>query len=225
MTRVSSSGNCRLCQQTFSKQAMTRHLAKCVSAHAAATAGKKPQRLLHLVIEGGPQYWLHVEIPGSATLEELDGFLRDTWLECCGHLSAFRIEDKSYSVAPDDVGLDEEDMSVPLDSVVGPGMKFGYEYDFGSTTALQLKVAGERNDAALGKEAVQLLARNDPTAIACGGCGAPATQVNAAEAWDGSGWLCEACAAKSDDEEEYLLPVVNSPRTGVCGYTGSSKER
>ena len=37
---------------------------------------------------------------------------------------------------------------------------------------------------------------------------------------DPSGWLCRACARKRRVSEEESLPVVNSPRTGVCGYTG-----
>src|SRR5207237_6336856 len=133
---------------------------------------------LHLLIEGGKQYWLHVEMRGPATLAELDGFLRDIWLECCGHLSAFRIEGKSYSVAPDDSGWsdqDEEDMQVPVEVVLRPGLHAEYEYDFGSTTSLHIKVVGERTGAALGKERLQLLARNDAPAIPCGVCGAPAT--------------------------------------------------
>jgi hypothetical protein len=226
MPRVASTGKCRLCGQSFSKQAMTRHLSKCLNKHVADKPWiRKPQHWLHLVIEGGGPYWLHLEVRGSATLEELDGFLRDLWLECCGHLSAFRIEDKSYSIAPDDTGWadqEEEDMQVPVERVLRPGMHAEYEYDFGTTTKLQIKVVGERTGAALAKERVLLLARNEPPAIACGVCGAPATQVDTEQAWQGEGWLCDACAAKADSE--MLLPVVNSPRTGVCGYTGSDLE-
>ncbi|MGH2510093.1 MAG: hypothetical protein ACRDHZ_22160, partial [Ktedonobacteraceae bacterium] len=35
--------------------------------------------------------------------------------------------------------------------------------------------------------------------------------------------LCDEHAQKQDDPEE-LLPVVNSPRVGVCGYTGDVGE-
>ena len=39
---------------------------------------------------------------------------------------------------------------------------------------------------------------------------------------DQSGMLCGAHAEnhRHDDDEEELMPVVNSPRMGVCGYTG-----
>lgn len=47
----------------------------------------------HLVIEGryAKAYWMHVAAPLAAPLSKLDRFLRDTWLECCGHLSAFHV--------------------------------------------------------------------------------------------------------------------------------------
>jgi hypothetical protein len=34
------------------------------------------------------------------------------------------------------------------------------------------------------------------------------------------GWLCDECAVGHECGEEMLLPVVNSPRVGVCGYVG-----
>ena len=35
-------------------------------------------------------YWLFADIPVASTLTVLDKFLRAVWLECCGHMSAFR---------------------------------------------------------------------------------------------------------------------------------------
>src|SRR6266699_6043638 len=34
------------------------------------------------------------------------------------------------------------------------------------------------------------------------------------------GYLCDTCARSHKCGEEMLLPLVNSPRAGVCGYTG-----
>src|SRR5947209_4813866 len=99
MARETSQGTCDLCKGTFPKASMTRHLTKCVAAHDAEQPGAakaKKGKLFHLVVEGkhDPRYWLHLEMPATATLGDLDGLLRDIWLECCGHLSAFRIEGK-----------------------------------------------------------------------------------------------------------------------------------
>ena len=54
----------------------------------------------------------------------------------------------------------------------------------------------------------------------CGVCGKPATQVCTECMWENTGWLCDECASKHDTDEEMFLPVVNSPRVGMCGYTG-----
>lgn len=89
--------------------------------------------------------------------------------------------------------------------------RFYYEYDFGSTTVLQLDVKGERTGR-IGRPAVRLLARNTPPVWPCAVCGESATEIDV-EAYD-YGYLCPRHASG----REALLPVVNSPRTGVCGY-------
>ena len=68
-------------------------------------------------------------------------------------------------------------METPLGRVLDVGTKFFYEYDFGSTTELGLKVVGFWNQDKP-KGAVQLLARNEPPQIICVQCETqPATQV------------------------------------------------
>ena len=69
---------------------------------------------------------------------------------------------------------------------------------------------------------VRVLARNDPPDIPCGICHKnAAAYIDMESPDDESGWFCEQCAEEHDlDTEEMVLPVVNSPRTGVCGYTG-----
>ena len=63
--------------------------------------------------------------------------------------------------------------------------------------------------------------QNAQPIIPCDGCNAKsAVVICTACMWDNAGWLCEACAQTHDCDEDMFLPVVNSPRTGVCGYTG-----
>jgi hypothetical protein len=120
--------------------------------------------------------------------------------------------------------LDEKGMNVALDKVLRPEMKFSHEYDFGSSTLLTLKVVAERVGE-IRDDPIAILARNDPPEFACGECGKPATQVcTSCEYEAGGGWLCESCAADHECGEEMLLPVVNSPRVGVCGYTGPGRD-
>jgi predicted RNA-binding Zn-ribbon protein involved in translation (DUF1610 family) len=222
MAKTSSSGKCNLCGGTFNKVAMGRHLTKCKGMTAATNSGNE---VFHLRVQGGYRnvYWMHLVVPRQVTLKELDQFLRATWLECCGHLSAFTIAGRRYAAAPmedvSDSGLEENSMDVPMRSVLRVGAKFLHEYDFGSTTELNLEVVGILNVAEK-PEGIQILARNDAPQIACEECGENATQVCSQCLWQGSGWLCEDCAEDHDCGEEMCLPVVNSPRVGVCGYTG-----
>ena len=76
---------------------------------------------------------MHVAVPLTAPLSKLDDFLRHTWLECCGHLSAFEIAGKRYASEP----MDEEmSMSARLSEVLEVGMKFFYEFGSGSPRLL-----------------------------------------------------------------------------------------
>lgn len=218
-----SNGTCNLCGGVFEKGGMTRHLAGCRRKEETKTASVGrggATTAFHLLVEGryAPEYWMHLEAPTRASLEILDGFLRDVWLECCGHLSAFEIEGITYSAEPMD-DFDDEGMNVSLSEVLRPKLKFSHQYDFGSTTDLVVKVISEDESKLKGK-AIRVLARNEPPVIPCGGCGQPAEQVCTECSYRDSGWLCKACARQHACGQEMLLPVVNSPRVGVCGYTG-----
>ena len=59
------------------------------------------QTLYHLQVQDAwdGNYWLHLEMRGSATLEDLDFYLREIWLECCGHLE--RVRDRAGALHPD----------------------------------------------------------------------------------------------------------------------------
>lgn len=223
-------GACALCGSKFESSEMSKHLKSCRSK-AAAPAGAKRGKLFHIAVEGAdiPEYWMHLEAPADATLADLDGFLRDIWLECCGHLSAFEIGRRQYLPEEAAEGGGDESMDVPLGDILKPGTKFGYRYDFGSTTALALRLVSEYEGAppSAKDKPVRILARNDPPEIRCGKCGKPAVLVCPECMYEKTGWLCKACAKRHADEcegAEMMLPVVNSPRVGVCGYCGPEDE-
>lgn len=155
--------------------------------------------------------------------------MRKVWLECCGHLSAFDINRRRYTVdypLDDDLGWqspDERTMNVKVGEALASGMKFTHEYDFGSTTELTLKVTGER-EGCIGPAPLRLLARNDAPSWSCRVCGEPATQLHTEEMYDEENpFYCDLHAEAREDEWAFL-PVVNSPRMGVCGYTGPFEE-
>ena len=243
--RSISRGTCSLCGQEFAKNVMTRHLEKCRAETAAREEGRKgsgrPTTFYHLLIEGRdlPEYWLHLDARADATLADLDDLLRRLWLECCGHLSAFNVGRDRYRWEPPG-GFDEEDndffdgldtlfgmpkertMDVTLAEALPPGTTFTHEYDFGSTTELKGRVLSAHEAPTRGKN-ITVLARNTPPAILCDECGGPADWVGPVdeEDWEPRA-LCEACIEKQGYDMEMLLPVVNSPRVGVCAYTGES---
>lgn len=230
MARQTSKGTCTFCHAEMSKAGITRHLATCEqrTAAEAKAAGKRQgdqkTRKLHLLVEGRdlPMYWMHLETAASTSLATLDRFLRDTWLECCGHLSAFEIGGMRYSVSAgmdDGWGETSKSMRARLGDVFHPGQSCLYEYDYGTTTELKLKVVEEREANAKG-QAIQVLARNIPPPIVCTICGKPATKVCSQCIYEGTGWLCDTCAQSHECGEDMLLPVVNSPRVGMCAYSG-----
>ena len=110
-------------------------------------------------------------------------------------------------------------MDVVLGEVLRRGTTFSHEYDFGTTTELKLKVHSEREGSARGRS-IRLLARNDPPSVRCESCGKPATKVCSQCIGDGGGWVCDGCGRTHECEEEMFLPVVNSPRVGLCAYVG-----
>jgi len=223
MARRTSIGTCNFCHGTFSKGTMTRHLSACKQRQAVlqaqAARGKGRQvTLFHLVADGYGPYWLHLEVRADATLATLDAFLRGIWLECCGHMSQFSIDDEDY-VSSGARELGARSMNVTLEKVFYPGMTCDYEYDFDTTTELKLRVVTERVGERQ-REAIQVLARNDAPVFPCDACGKEATQVCTQCIYDGQGWLCDACVAEHACGEDMLPPVVNSPRVGMCGYEG-----
>jgi len=205
---LSNTGKCELCGHGAAELKFGGHLAKCAPEHDPTGPA---ELVLQLRFESAedPRYWIHVEARANTTFRQVDSLLRRVWLECCGHMSAFR------------VGREEVGMGSSVGEVFHrKRLKFEYEYDFGTTTALKGRVIGGR-EGSLGRSAVRLLARNDPLRWPCAECAAPATLVCAFCIYEGGCFFCKTHASRhSHAREEGFLPVVNSPRMGMCGYTG-----
>lgn len=205
---------CILCNSEFARQGITRHIKSCLTKHFQKTLKAKSVPLVYLNVSDAfnPDYFLHLLISESATLKNLDTFLRNIWLECCGHLSSF-----SYQRYGDEI-----QMSRKIKDVFTAGTALNYQYDFGSTTELSVKAIGYYIGTTEGNKKVQIIARNAQPLIPCDGCNSkPAVQICTECQWDQNGWLCEECSKNHECENEMFLPVVNSPRTGICGYTGN----
>ena len=225
-TRKSHSpGKCQFCKQAYTKKAMAAHLDSCKKMKSAPPK----TGVFRILAEGNyrPEYWLYFDIRADATLFEMDQFLRNIWLECCGHLSSFTVGKKVYLYhlieEPQLLSskYEEYSMDFELKDVLRPKMKLMHDYDFGTTTRLGIEVLSLR-DEAMGGEKVRLLARNDPPEIICDECRQRKATLICTEChWKGTGWLCESCARDHKCDEDMFLPVVNSPRVGMCGYAGN----
>ncbi len=222
-------GKCKYCGKEYTFSYMNKHLSACEERKKKwlEETGSKKCGYFELAIcpTYNRNYWLYVEVKETATLRDVDCFLRDIWVECCGHLSSFNIDGTSYDVEPQDAflwGEPAKSMNCKLKTVLEKGMTFGYEYDFGSTTELMITVVNYRvgNNR---KEKLIILSRNNPIEVLCDECGKkPAAHICMECFYEGSGWLCEDCAETHECGEDMLLPVCNSPRMGVCGYCGSN---
>ena len=201
-----SPGTCLLCGKKIAVRTAKGHLETCLAKRAGE------DRLFLIKVEGfgygNYHYWMYLLMPEEAKLKDLDKYLRKTWLECCGHLSQFRIG-RNITIA----------MGKKLGDILEPSMEFLYDYDFGSTTTLKVSIVGV-GGGIMKKGKVELVAGNDAPEPTCELCGEKATLICPQCAEDESGWLCEHCADEHDCGLGSFLPVVNSPRTGVCGYVG-----
>ena len=222
-----SEGICRFCLKTFAGSAMTRHLNTCKvkkkKDEQEAAKAKQKYPIYHIRISAGKYYWLHIEMKATSKLSTLDNFFRDIWLECCGHLSSFTISGVEYQEDTEQGewniffgGKESKAMSTKLSQALSVGGKFNYEYDFGSTTHLEGKVLGLREGIL--KEPVKILVRNNPYVIKCEECGKNATDF----CCECEISFCEECLSEHECGEDMALPIVNSPRMGVCGYCGES---
>lgn len=221
-------GTCLVCGRKVTKGGAGRHLEACLQAQEGLPRGDSKRadsgRALRVRVEGRdePAYWMYMELPAKRTLQDLDDFLRDTWLECCGHLSSFRVGEELFDRFLQDAaewGVRARSMAVRVGRVLRPGLRFAYEYDFGTTTELVGTVVSEGPARSAGARE-RALARNDPPSIRCARCGKEAVRVCPECRYETKGWFCESHAAAHHCGAEVFLPVVNSPRVGLCAYAG-----
>ncbi len=221
--RELSNGACSYCGHETTSGRMKKHLRDCTKRQAVIAAANrkagKPQTLYHLRVTDayGKAYWLDLEMRGKATLDDLDFYLREIWLECCGHLSRFSLGGWRSS---------DIDMNKKIDAVFTPGLTLTHIYDFGTSSETLITAVDLREGHPTTKHPIALMARNLLPERQCLKCKEPAT------------WWCPECLYENDEEgvfcdkhiekhphEDYGGPVeiVNSPRMGMCGYDGPAE--
>ena len=221
MTRTpQTKGPCVYCGKVMTSGGMSKHLAACPKRlEQIAASDSKPgqvQSLYHLLARDrySNQFWLHLEMNGSAKLKDLDRYLRAIWLECCGHMSNF---------TQNGWGSPEVAIAWTAKRVFESLPAMIHLYDFGTTSETVIRVVGFREGNSLTRHPIALMARNDMPEEECMECNARATHY------------CEECVIERDETgllcDEHLeehpchnygepIPIVNSPRLGMCGYDG-----
>lgn len=214
--KIKTEGACLGCGEKRTATYAGIHVLKCAETLAALQRDAKLEEgyLIRVSWDEQPHmYWLLIAMAKSLTFDDLDAFLRKIWLECCGHLSEFIIGGKhNFSDAESD-----ELMEKQVGQMFYQGMEFRHAYDFGSTTKLILKVLKPIEACSANK--VVLLMRNDPPEFSCERCQKQAHFICSIC----NGKICRACwkrhsCVKREDDLYMLAKLVNSPRTGVCGY-------
>jgi len=216
-------GKCAYCGQEAAKNAAAKHLAACAGRQEVITKinnrNGETETLYHLRVQSidSDQFWLDLEMRGSATLKDLDSYLRAIWLECCGHLSKFSIGGWRGNDIP---------KSRHADEIFESGVKLTHIYDFGTSSETLIKMVGTREGKPTTSRPIVLMMRNLMPQCECVECKKPAV------------WLCMECFieenvwgvlcdehAETHPHDNYGEPVklVNSPRLGLCGYTGPAE--
>jgi hypothetical protein len=220
---------CYICKNEYSKEGFTRHIKACLKKNQDAnpvseTGNKKETSYLIKVTDVYvPGYCLYLLIDGTVLLSTLDKYLRDIWLECCGHLSLFEINGYLYDRVPDDV--EDYDMFYKLNEVLDENSVFSYNYDFGTTSNLRLKVM-QLFSQVYKEKGIHLVGRNIAPEAICEKCKKDA-DIYAADVYSNTcSYLCESCFEKEEQnaEELYAHVITNSPRMGLCGYDSSSAD-
>lgn len=223
MAEKESRGKCQFCGELYAKRSMSKHLLSCKkrfsSIENANTGKAKEDTLYHLVIQDkyAKDFWLHLEMTGTAKLKTLDNYLREIWLECCGHMSEFSL---------DGWGSAKVAMTTSAKTIFQKTAQLEYIYDFGTSSEIVIKVIAQREAKPLSKHPLLLMARNEMPLYSCMECGKPAHWLcnECIYEHEESGLLCDQHVKKHPhDNYGEPLKLVNSPRMGMCGYDGPAE--
>ena len=204
------SGKCELCYQDVNVRTITRHMKKCASNYK----GDIENMLFRVCAwRENTMYWLFLLVPTNMKLKALDEYLRKTWLECCGHLSEFEINGKTYMTG--------EMNKLIKNTFVVSKENTRYTYDFGSSTELcinALSICQTNN------KDIKLLSRNDKPIINC--CYPRCKKASTIICNLCQDTFCDKCIGLSKhacefEMDEDVVVIVNSPRYGICGYDGN----
>ncbi|WP_160688622.1 SEC-C metal-binding domain-containing protein [Clostridium sp. C2-6-12] len=209
-------GKCYYCNKELTERTIKRHMKNCnamkTKIEELSNEDKKKRNQFMISIKSKydkDEYNIYLSIDENLSLLHIDQFLRDVWLECCGHLSAFKIKGIIYQ---------DYSMGTKLKDILNVADRFEYEYDFGSTTELILEVV-DIIQVPVSFSQIEIIARNDEVIHHCEICNAEAEYFN----YENNQWECKKCIDKNNDMIA-KFDYCNSPRDGVCCYGGNKRD-
>lgn len=211
MKRCKTKGICSYCRTAIPKniRSIMKHISDC-KAIVNSKRPVSPHMILMIEAKYIQFYWMVIKAKPDTRMETVDQFLKDIWVECCWHLSEF-------SESGHNISMDKK-----ISDVFLYGNKIDYIYDFGSPTEITLSLI--QSVDMINDKAIQVILQNEEIEFKCSYCGKKASDLcqYCSETEDIA--LCEACRENHEcfieEEEDCLVPIHNSPRLGVCGYTG-----
>lgn len=136
-------GKCYYCGKELTERTIKRHMKNCpemkktIEDEIQNAKDVRDQFLISIKDKKNPgKYCIYMSIDANLQLEHFDKFIRDIWVECCSHSSAFYINKKEYGSKSDG----QYKMNFHLKDILSVNQKFEYKYDFDSTTCLVLEV-------------------------------------------------------------------------------------
>ena len=164
-------------------------------------------------------------MPKNVTLRDIDELLRETWLECCWHLSSFDSGGTRFVSDGFDTSLfdyDHASFDHRAAWAIPQGREAEYQYDMGDTTYLTIRVepAPEQAQAWLARHDIDA---GDPSLRnlmpeLCDNCGQEASHFRPAEV------LCTGCLPENPRPYVELL-ARTPPHCRECGEEATSYRR
>ncbi|GAA0122440.1 MAG: hypothetical protein KID00_14210 [Clostridium argentinense] len=228
-------GKCYFCGREITSGGGANHIKNCKNRLSIIEknnniAGRNVEKFILLIKDKYiKDFWMYISMEKNAKLKDLDNFIRHVWVECCYHLSCFNIRNKTYGESRIEDGIwDDYDgnLNIKIKNLVQIKSIFEYEYDFGYTTYLTIKVIDEFSDIKT-KNSIEILARNNEPTVKCSDCDKNAKYEFIDNDEGFKKYLCDECIKNyNQSEDNYLeeIEFTNSPRFGICDYEGEKED-
>lgn len=156
-------GRCYYCGKELTERTIKRHMKNCsemkkiIEDKILNAKDVRKQFLISIKDKKNVgKYCIYISIDANLKLQHLDKFIRDIWVECCDHLSAFYIDKKEYRSNSDG----QLKMNINLKDILNVNQKFEYKYDFDFSTRLILEVV-DMIEVSTDFKHIEIIARNN----------------------------------------------------------------